>query len=626
MVAVAVIGFFAQELASGAKTRISKVAYGPVWDYVDAYFPEKVNEFERNIAQSLQDLNRKVDALLMENALKNIQDVQVSLIKNSRFLRRELLPFLAVEATQKKHRDYEIKKYLKSINVLRMELGVGMELGGTLLQQRLSTCDYPARVLYNCLLEMAALELVYLSWEYFLNQSLRSPSAATLCMIQQQYTQAKNVTSELIRALCEQLCRARLQKCEFTSMIKGAILEPNKNVERSAIWSMICEFKDTFSSEYENDPFGGRLIHEHHKFEVSMVSTNHDFSSELAKLRNLGRMHREHLYALEDLNDLYIREPANQLLDEIERLPYFLSESHPELEISEGRLPPGWNKDPQLLHQELPGAWAKHPSLRDILLAKQDRKPGCIGRRLLKNQRLTVGEYLESPNKNYRLLMNTNERFELICTINNQRLWERDTLSDIYKITANNSDQPATEQGESQVKALEAQECHSLLLKDTGDLVMYNESGSGRWKTYTFKINRQRANMLQHLVLLQQSEQTLGPNGCLHSANGKYKLILGEDGNLLLFIAKNRATVWETGTSGSGATELRMQSDGNLVLYKKDRSAPVWATGTSERDRIGCRAVLEDWGELVLYNPRHEILWSSLDHSVSAHRRRQESK
>ena len=155
---------------------------------------------------------------------------------------------------------------------------------------------------------------------------------------------------------------------------------------------------------------------------------------------------------------------------------------------------------------------------------------------------------------------------------------------------------------------------------------MYNESGSGAWKNYTFKINRQRANMLQHLVLLQQSEQALGPNGYLLSANGKYKLILGEDGNLLLFIAKDRTTVWETGTSGSGATELRMQKDGNLVLYKKDRSAPVWATGTNDGNRIGCRAVLEDWGELVLYNPKHEVLWSSLDHSVSAHRRRQESK
>lgn len=626
MVAVAIIGFFAQELASGAKTRISKVVYGPVWDYVDAYFPEKVNEFERDVTQSLRDLNHKVDTLLMENALKNIQDVQVSLIRNSRFLRRELLPFLAIEATQKNHRDYEIKKYLKTVNELRIELGVGMELGVSLLKQRLSTCDYPARVLYNCLLEMAALELVYLSWEYFLNQSLRSPSAATLCMIQQQYTQAKNVTSELIRALGEQLCRARLQKCDFTSTIEGAILEPNKNLKRCAIWSVICEFKDTFSSEYENDPFSGRLIHEHHKFEISMYSTIHDVNPELAKLRNIGRMHREHYCALEDLNDLYILEPAYQLLDEIERLPYFLSESHPELEISEGRLPADWNKNPQLLHQEMSEAWAKHPSLRDAILSKQDRKPGCTGRRLLKNQRLAVGEYLESPNKNYRLLMNTSEQFELICTINNQKLWERDTLSDIYKITANNSDSPATEQGESQVKSLQAQECHSLLLKDTGDLVMYNESGSGRWKTYTFKINRQRANMLQHLVLLQQSEQTLGPNGYLLSANGKYKLILGEDGNLVLFIVKTRVSVWETDTSGSGATELRMQEDGNLVLYKEHRSTPVWATGSNHRSHIGCRAILEDWGELVLYSPRYEILWSSLDHSVSAHRRRQESK
>ena len=60
-------------------------------------------------------------------------------------------------------------------------------------------------------------------------------------------------------------------------------------------------------------------------------------------------------------------------------------------------------------------------------------------------------------------------------------------------------------------------------------------------------------------------------------ARGKYYLALQEDGNLVLCNAEDEP-IWSTGTAGSGAESLVMQSDGNLVLYSTNGA--VWASGT----------------------------------------------
>jgi len=51
-------------------------------------------------------------------------------------------------------------------------------------------------------------------------------------------------------------------------------------------------------------------------------------------------------------------------------------------------------------------------------------------------------------------------------------------------------------------------------------------------------------------------------------ARGAYYLILREDGNLVLYDADDEQ-IWSTGTVDIGAKNLVMQADGNLVLYSK---------------------------------------------------------
>lgn len=63
MVVLAVFGFFAKELRSGTKDRVSKAALGPVWDYVETVLPSKINEFEKQTKESLSELIEQSDKI-----------------------------------------------------------------------------------------------------------------------------------------------------------------------------------------------------------------------------------------------------------------------------------------------------------------------------------------------------------------------------------------------------------------------------------------------------------------------------------------------------------------------------------------------------------------------------------
>jgi len=97
------------------------------------------------------------------------------------------------------------------------------------------------------------------------------------------------------------------------------------------------------------------------------------------------------------------------------------------------------------------------------------------------------------------------------------------------------------------------------------------------------------------------SSQILYKGEFIQSPNGRYKLVLQTDGNLVLYDKKK--AMWSTGTNGKNVKKLVMQSDGNLVLY--GTNGPVWATNTS--GNRGAYLILQDDGNLVIY----KAVWSS---------------
>ncbi|MEZ4680683.1 MAG: hypothetical protein R2932_41360 [Caldilineaceae bacterium] len=103
---------------------------------------------------------------------------------------------------------------------------------------------------------------------------------------------------------------------------------------------------------------------------------------------------------------------------------------------------------------------------------------------------------------------------------------------------------------------------------------------------------------------------TLGPNEELRSgqwlttADGRYSLVMQDDGNLVLYHTYKEA-LWASWTVGTGADRLVMQGDGNLVLYTSDYR-PVWATYTFAANSV---LSLQNDGNLVVYAPGSVAVW-----------------
>ncbi len=89
----------------------------------------------------------------------------------------------------------------------------------------------------------------------------------------------------------------------------------------------------------------------------------------------------------------------------------------------------------------------------------------------------------------------------------------------------------------------------------------------------------------------------LGVGGGLVSGDGRHRLVMQDDGNLVLY-GPDRP-LWATGTPGRIVVAAILQEDGNLVLYGPE--GPVWDSGTA--GRAVAELVVQDDGNLVMYGP-----------------------
>ena len=90
------------------------------------------------------------------------------------------------------------------------------------------------------------------------------------------------------------------------------------------------------------------------------------------------------------------------------------------------------------------------------------------------------------------------------------------------------------------------------------------------------------------------------------SPNGISELVMQSDGNLVVY--KNGASVWASGTAGSGATYMALGGDGNLGVYTESGLA-LWKTNTSNKG-VNYLAVGDD-GDLGLYTQSGATVWKT---------------
>ncbi|MBN8552678.1 MAG: hypothetical protein J0L52_07270 [Caulobacterales bacterium] len=102
------------------------------------------------------------------------------------------------------------------------------------------------------------------------------------------------------------------------------------------------------------------------------------------------------------------------------------------------------------------------------------------------------------------------------------------------------------------------------------------------------------------------TNQDLGPNQQIRSANGRFHLIMQSDCNLVLY--EGGRALWASGTVGRGqGCRAVMQGDGNFVVYS-DAQAPLWASNTAGRSGASLR--LEDSGNLQVLAGNRSV-WQS---------------
>ena len=187
---------------------------------------------------------------------------------------------------------------------------------------------------------------------------------------------------------------------------------------------------------------------------------------------------------------------------------------------------------------------------------------------------------------------------------------------------------------------------HTLCMQADGNAVVYDDNRKPTWATDTFGTRGQRLTLQndRNLVLydcagkaLWQSENpcdrrtsccdqtpprikhtmhagdNLEAGQSLQSENGRYQLVMQEDGNLVLYDGPSRhpsAAVWASNTNGKGRAPHRlcMQADGNAVVYDACH-VPTWASDTFGTH--GERLTLQNDRNLALYDCAGKALWLS---------------
>jgi hypothetical protein len=101
--------------------------------------------------------------------------------------------------------------------------------------------------------------------------------------------------------------------------------------------------------------------------------------------------------------------------------------------------------------------------------------------------------------------------------------------------------------------------------------------------------------------------QALLVDQSIGTADGRLRVVLQSDGNLVLYNQAN-AALWATNTNGASVWDLEMQSDGNLVVYDVYRK-PLWASNTGNNP--GAILVVQNDGNVVIYDASGHALWDT---------------
>lgn len=134
------------------------------------------------------------------------------------------------------------------------------------------------------------------------------------------------------------------------------------------------------------------------------------------------------------------------------------------------------------------------------------------------------------------------------------------------------------------------------------------------WFTWTANLEAQSGYslLLQTATARLASSQGLtgDPDQMLLSDDGRYKLKMQGDGNLVIYNPYN-AAIWQSYSAGNIGGNVRMQSDGNLVVYDANGAAKWASSWYAYTFYPGSTLLMQNDGNLVIYLPNGGYSWVS---------------
>ncbi|MEE9343118.1 MAG: bulb-type lectin domain-containing protein, partial [Gammaproteobacteria bacterium] len=109
-----------------------------------------------------------------------------------------------------------------------------------------------------------------------------------------------------------------------------------------------------------------------------------------------------------------------------------------------------------------------------------------------------------------------------------------------------------------------------------------------------------------HAADALKANQQLNVGKALQSPDGRAKLRLQQNGNLIL--TYDNKQLWASKTAGSGSNALQMRQDGNLVLLNAAKKIK-WSAQTGGNS--GSKAQILDDGNFIITKPNGDQVWET---------------
>lgn len=218
-----------------------------------------------------------------------------------------------------------------------------------------------------------------------------------------------------------------------------------------------------------------------------------------------------------------------------------------------------------------------------------------------RNQSMIPNDYLESSNKEYKLIYQTDGNL-VLYNAKGKALWSSGTAGQTaWKTYMQPDGNFVVYKAFHQPVWASNTEKHTnckLVLEDNGSLVIYDENNMKLWSVLDSKSCGN--------AFYAEANSYLTPHDYLLSLNGKYMLLYQEDGDLVLYDEEGKA-LWSSKTKGQPAWRTYMQPDGNFVVYKGFHK-PIWASNTENNPNS--ELVLGDDGGLAIFDIKGNKIWS----------------